>query len=134
MPESDGKSQGGREDHGRQNGRARAVRQAARGIKKGAPYVVATEQGTVSIERVTHHRDEEQDLEWVEVFLGGQPEGGDPHFRLFNPPTLAEDPAGDIERNGRRYREDPLLAVAQVVALSGGAEPSRKMSGRRGLR
>jgi hypothetical protein len=50
----------------------------------------------------------------VELFVDGG--DGDPHFRIFNPPTLVADPTGDIELNGQRFREDPLAALGQVVA------------------
>lgn len=44
-------------------------------------------------------------------------QGAPPHFRIFNPPILAPDPAGDIEIGGRRYREDPVRAVALSIGL-----------------
>jgi len=56
----------------------------------------------------------------VEVHLDGRTAGGDPHFRIVNPPTLVEDPAGDIELAGLYYREDPLVALAEVIARHGG--------------
>jgi len=58
---------------------------------------------------------------WVEVWLGGDVEGGDPHFRIFNPPQLVEDPHGDVVHAGRRFRHDPVAALAEVVASNGGA-------------
>lgn len=36
-------------------------------------------------------------------------------YRIFNPPTLVRDGAGEIVVNGKRYREDPLGAVAEVI-------------------
>ena len=56
----------------------------------------------------------------VEVTVA-DPECGDPTFRVINPPALVPDPAGDVERNGIRYRRDPLAALACVVAANGGA-------------
>ena len=55
----------------------------------------------------------------------GDPAGGDPHFRIYNPPTLVPDPAGDVDRDGVRYRVDPVAAVAHAVALNGGARQDR---------
>lgn len=51
----------------------------------------------------------------VEVWLG--PQRGAPDFRIFNPPTLVTDPAGDIsiEHRTERYREDPLAALAEAI-------------------
>lgn len=51
---------------------------------------------------------------------------GDPHYRIFSPPLLAEDPAGPVAVDGRRYRLDPVTAVAEVIA--------RHRAGRRGSR
>lgn len=50
----------------------------------------------------------------VEVWLGEK--NGEPAYRIFNPPTLARDPLGDIEVRGQMYREDPLAAVAEAIA------------------
>lgn len=60
----------------------------------------------------------------------GDPSGGDPYFRIINPPTLVPDPDGPIERvDGTRWRSDPLCAVAHAIAINGGA---RRSKGRRG--
>jgi hypothetical protein len=87
-------------------------------------YTGRTAQGPVLIERFSFH--EEDGREWVEVHLGGDVEGGDPHYRIENPPTLVSDPAGDIELATGRYRHDPLAAVAELVAQYGGAQAQRK--------
>lgn len=105
--------------------RAAAVQAAADAcLGDGQVYAVATPHGEVRICRVTSHA--EGSATWVEVFLHGSTVGGDPHFRIFNPPMLAADPAGPVEINGQRFREDPLLAVAQVVAENGGAMTVRR--------
>lgn len=57
------------------------------------------------------------------VSIRTAPDATEDDFRIFNPPTLVHDPQGDIELHGRRYREDPLAAVAQVIL---GARESRK--------
>lgn len=51
----------------------------------------------------------------VEIWTGAK--AGAPDYRIFNPPTLVSDPAGDIlsETHGKRYREDPLAAVAELI-------------------
>lgn len=100
--------------------RVEAVQRAADVVlADGAIYAVPTPQGEVHICEVTRQQD--GPAAWVEVKLHGETQGGDPVFRIFNPPMLAEDPAGPIEINGRRYREDPIAAVAQVVGSLGGA-------------
>lgn len=89
------------------------------------PYVRRTRYGDVSLERVTRHTLDGSTF--VEVWAGGEVAGGDPHFRIFAPPTLVEDPAGDVQAAGRRCRKDPLAALAEVVGQHGGAHlPRRK--------
>lgn len=51
----------------------------------------------------------------VEVWLGDNTTRP-PDYRIFNPPTLARDPQGDIEVRGQMYREDPLTTLAEVIA------------------
>lgn len=63
---------------------------------------------------------EGEGVEWVEVTVA-DPQCGDPAFRVFNPPALVPDPTGEIERDGVRYRHDPLAALARIVAQAGGA-------------
>lgn len=100
--------------------RVSAVQAAADAVLvDGHVYAARTPEGEVRICRVTSHQ--EGDAHWVEVHLHGETTGGDPHFRIFNPPILAADPLGPVEINGQRFREDPLAAVAQVVASLGGA-------------
>lgn len=104
--------------------RVEAVQEAADAVlSDGQVYAVSTPDGEVRICQVTSHQDGE--AHWVEVFLHGATEGGDPHFRIFNPPTLAADPLGPVEINGERFREDPMGAVAQVVASFGGATTNK---------
>lgn len=107
-------------------GRVRGAERAARTAleEAGGPVAVRTPQGNVHLARVEAGKD--GDVEWVEVWTAGDTEAGDPHFRIFNPPTLVPDPAGDVLLPSGTYREDPLAALAYVVAQYGGAEPQRK--------
>lgn len=61
----------------------------------------------------------------LEVWAPSQNPGDDPHLRIFNPPRYVPDPAGPLEMNGRRFREDPLTAVAELVARVRGADNRR---------
>lgn len=62
----------------------------------------------------------------VEVWLGNNPNTDlPPAYRIFNPPTLVRDPLGSVEVRGQRYREDPLAAIAEVIASH---NPSKKRS------
>jgi hypothetical protein len=101
--------------------RAEAVRDAAAELAPGEVYAHRTAGGQeVHIQRFELHDNGETC--WVEVFAVGEVEGGDPHFRIYNPPMLTRDPLGDIERNGVMFRLDPLAAVADVLASMGGAQ------------
>lgn len=107
--------------------RARKADQAwkdHRAKRGGQPYVVRTRHGEVRLDAVEIHQD--GDLAWVEVWAGGDAVGADPHFRIFNPPTLTEDPLGDVEIQGRRFREDPMAALAEAVARAGGAVQTKR--------
>lgn len=113
--------------------RVRAVRQA-RGapLKAGEVLPVRTRRGEVHIAQIDPH--EEGGRSWVDVRLDGDTEGGDPHFKIVNPPTLVRDPLGDIEVNGERYRHDPIEAIAEVIASLGGARTERGRRRRRRAR
>lgn len=63
---------------------------------------------------------------WIDVLVDGETDSGETHFRVFNPPTLARDPAGDVEICGIRYRHDPVAALAEVIAHNGGARKTRR--------
>lgn len=55
---------------------------------------------------------------------------GRAQYRIINPPILVEDPSGDVEIQiinpkgrtaSRRFREDPVRAVAEGIAVSRGS-------------
>lgn len=104
--------------------RATAVRDAVRDstARDNNDVVTATTAAgrTVRIQRV-ELSPESAETAWVDVYLEGQTETGEAHFRVINPPTLVEDRGGEIIVNGVRHREDPLLALAEVLAGHGGA-------------
>lgn len=77
---------------------------------EGIPVTVSTPAGSV----VIHRLELAEDGITVEVYVG-DPENGDPHFRIVNPPTLIRGPKGALE-------ESPLAAVAQAIADQGGAQ------------
>jgi hypothetical protein len=109
--------------------RARRTHEAwtARALKRGRqpqPYARRTAHGEVVLERLTIHEAEGQ--VYVEVYAAGDIQGDDPHFRIFNPPTLVEDAGGQVEAHGKRYREDPMAALAEAVARFGGAQRPRR--------
>jgi hypothetical protein len=105
--------------------RARAVKSAYDG-----PVTVSTPNGEVQIESLDVTEDGTRSR--VEVVVSGA-EGGDPNFVIVNPPTLVPDPAGDVAVRGQLYREDPIAAVAYVIAEHGGATAKQKDT-RRGRR
>lgn len=101
---------------------ARSAVQTARTLDENGVVQITTAAGqTVLIERI-ELSPEDAEMAYVDVYLAGQPEGGDVHFRVINPPTLVEDRTGSIELAGvGRFREDPLLALAEAIAANGGA-------------
>lgn len=108
----------------RQRGAERAEAVVSAWEEAPTPYTTRTRHGAVVLESVTFHSDDQGNA-WVEVWAGGQVEGADPHFRVYNPPTLVEDPAGEIEHAGRRWRRDPVAALADTVGQHGGAQVAK---------
>lgn len=102
--------------------RAGALREALDAAGGGAG-AYPTPYGEVRISRVEFSGDT------VDVFLEGATEGGDPHFRIVNPPLLIEDPNGDRLTADGPHRFDPIAALAYVIGSLGGAV---KQKGRRG--
>lgn len=90
---------------------------------------VRTQRGTVHIESIRERKT--KGVTYVDVHLAGETEGGDPHFRIVNPPALVADPRGDVEINGVKYRHDPEAALAEVIADLGGASRERRRGRRR---
>lgn len=96
--------------------RAQAVFEA--GVRRlsgqdARPYPVPTRSGQAQhIERMEYGQRE--GVTYVNVWLAG--DSTEPSYRLINPPLLVRDPAGPVTHGGHRYREDPMAAVAQVVA------------------
>lgn len=72
---------------------------------------VRTAQGEATI-----HRVEATTVDGVACVDVWTSNGLDPNYRLINPPMLVEDPAGSVFLRGRRFREDPIGAVAEVIA------------------
>ncbi len=97
--------------------RAGAVAQAADEARLSASEGILIEAGGIT------HR-----LEWARAELvdgaetavrlrplGGSDDGS-ADIVVINPPILVADPQGDVEIDGRRYREDPLAALGQVLS------------------
>jgi hypothetical protein len=113
--------------------RVRSIKRAHRAAKlaDGEVLAVTTPDGKeVHIAGLTVVEDGTRS--YVDVTLDGVPEGGDPSFRIVNPPTLVPDPTGDVVVRGMRFRNDPVGAIAMVLANNGGA--AQKARTRRGRR
>lgn len=67
----------------------------------------------------------EDGLDGVEVWTGPN-EGNSPAYRLINPPLMVADPLGEVimpvegTNRVKRYRVDPLHAIAEFIALHSG--------------
>lgn len=81
------------------------------GRNRDGVLAINTSQGDAEIHRI--EVTETDGVACVDVWLSN---GAEPEFRLVNPPILVEDPAGPVALRGRKYREDPVAAVAEVVA------------------
>lgn len=100
--------------------RARAVLHAWDAL--GGPSGVPTSHGVVEVERVV--LDDTAEELALEVYVT-DPVGGDPSFRIINPPIMVPDPNGSaVLKDGRRARIDPMAAVAEAIAMHGGARRS----------
>ena len=75
-----------------------------------------TRRGEVLIESVTLATSGEG-FDYLDVLV--DPATEDPHFRIFNPPTGVLQPDGSIV-------EDPLMALAEVLAMHGGASTRKR--------
>jgi hypothetical protein len=96
---------------------------------EGGMKPVRTRRGTVHFGSIKEKK--VKGVTFVEVRLEGETEGGDPNFRIVNPPALVSDPRGDVEINGKRFRHDPEAALAEVIADLGGARKERRRGRRR---
>lgn len=85
---------------------------------------IQTRRGTVHFRSIKEKK--KGNVTWVEVRLEGETQGGDPNFRIVNPPALVPDPLGGIEINGQKFRHDPEAALAEVIADLGGARRERR--------
>jgi hypothetical protein len=90
----------------------------------GNPTTVATPDGDVAITSIVS--DNDGTVGWVDVLVDS-PINDDRNFRVVNPPMYVEDPQGDVVLgDGRRYREDPLAALAHTIAMHGGSRGKRR--------
>ena len=79
----------------------------------GGPFAVQLRRGgQVQFESVATKTNSEG-VEVLEVYLGRGTESGDPHYIITNPPIYVREPDGSL-------REDPIMAVAEVLAFKGG--------------
>ena len=100
-----------------QNARTRLAERAARTALRGGPIVRTTPRGEVRVHEVDVATTPEG-LEYLEV-RAAPGESGESHYRIFNCPTGVRRPDGSVA-------EDPVAALAEVLALYGGATPRKR--------
>jgi hypothetical protein len=86
----------------------------------GAFAVQLRRGGQVQIQSLDTKLDAEG-CEVLEVYIGPGSERGDPHFIITNPPTYVKERDGSLT-------EDPIAAVAEVIARFGGRQKGRKLA------
>jgi hypothetical protein len=92
--------------------KAKAKKVADKAKEHTEPFSVRSKFGEVQFQTVTQKTDAD-DVDYIEVYLKGQTENGDPHFKIWNPPLMVRNLDGSLT-------EDPLQALAEVVARHGG--------------
>lgn len=101
--------------------RVECVQEAADiALADGAIYTASTVYGDVRISKVTSHSDG-LGAWWVDAWLFGASPEAEPSYRVYNPPLLVPDPNGTENIGGVMYRLDPMAALAEVIAINGGA-------------
>jgi hypothetical protein len=103
------------------NDRARAVERAARAALREGNISRHTPRGEVTIVAVDLITTAE--VEFIEVRAAPSTESGETHFRIVNPPIGVRRPDGSVE-------EDPLGALAEVLAQFGGALRAKRRRAR----
>lgn len=103
------------------NNARRAVEAATAFAARDRAAPVTTPRGAVLFERVDLRTDGQTC--WLDIRIAGTVD--DPHYRIFNPPLLVEDPAGDVVVSGVRYRHDPVVAVATLITRHTAKGPRR---------
>lgn len=90
-------------------------------------FAVRTRHGDVAIESMTTKTDTDG-AEYLDIHLTGDTQSGEGHWKIYNPPTWVRDPGGPfIGRDGKtRFREDPVMAVAEAIASRGGRRQKSK--------
>lgn len=125
MPQKPRDEEGTRTPRQLARARVERVRQAGASLLQGGNVAaVRTRRGDVMISKIVPGEDAVST--WVDVTVAGETRGGDPNFRIVNPPTLVRDPQGDVILQSGTFREDPIAAIAEVIATHGGAQSSRK--------
>ena len=88
-------------------------------VPDGGPFAVPLRRGGqvkfVSLDTRTNA----EGVEELEVYVDGDPEGEDPHFIIVNPPIYVRERDGSLT-------EDPVAAVAEVIARAGGRQKGSK--------
>jgi len=93
----------------------------------GGRFSVRTRHGEVAFEDL-RTKDDVEGVEFLDIHLAGDTSGGEDHWRIYNPPTWVQDYNGPITgRDGvTRFREDPITAVAEVIAGAGDRQKGRR--------
>jgi hypothetical protein len=89
------------------------------------PHRVSISEGVVTIDEITVTIDPDTGNIVVDVYA---PDFIDPNIRVINPPRYLPDPDGTVELGRRKWRDDPMGALAHLIMQHGGTRaPLRGM-------
>lgn len=92
--------------------KAKKVKDAVKAKHGNGAFTVQTRNGQVSFESLEIVTDVEG-TDYLNVHLLGDTEGGEGHWRIYNPPTAVRNADGTLTEN-------PILAVAEALVRLGG--------------
>lgn len=120
----------GKDDRGDENERARReartrraekVRDAIAGREGQTRH--RTSKGDINLGEIRFVPASDAEAALIEVTVGRR-QGGEPDYRIVNPPLYVADPDGTVDLDGVPHREDPVAALAELVAQFTG--PARR--------
>lgn len=93
--------------------------------ERSGPSTHRTRRGDVELGELVFVAATDTEPAVVEVRPVGD-DSGEVAYRIVNPPVHVTDIEGDIDMNGQYYRQDPVAAIAEVIAQFTGPRRRRR--------